>query len=82
MSSIERGCPTASGISVSGNGTVSRSGQHRQLVGQRGRDPVVLRALRGHRADGDHAPSPDSMGTVRGGAAPRIGSSTTSTPSR
>ena len=79
ISVIERGWPTASGVSVSGKVTVSRSGRTGSVAGScglLGRGQLAL-------ADRDHGPSrrSGSMRTDCGRAGGASGSSTISIPS-
>ena len=78
ISVIERGWPTASGVSVSGKVTVSRSGRTGSVAGSAGGSVGQL-AL----ADRDHAPSrrSGSIRTVVGRDGGASGSSTISIPS-
>ena len=90
MSWIERSWPTASGVSVSGNVTVSRSGRTGSWSGIDGApiatvfapSPSASMSMR----HGSPSPlalrrRPGSIGTACGSAGSAIGSSTTSMPS-
>ncbi len=80
ISVIERGWPTASGVSVSGNVTVSRSGRTGSVAGQRG---LLGSGGQLALADRDHASSlrSGSIRTVCGRVGGASGSSTISIPS-
>ena len=80
---IERSCPTASGISVSGKMTVSRSGSTGSFSGSSGGDAhrdLLAAGARGRDLDHD-SPSACWIGTVVEPLGATIGSSTVRIPS-